>query len=169
MGPRFYWGPGIWSGRIRGAHALPPPLFFWPITSVFFSHRTPAFDRTPSRCQPVIDWIAHFGPCETPQNSPKLWMMGVIGVDGACSPPRWNRLFGFFSKNFPQFSKILTKRANCSQNFLWVYVIFRKKIFMMCGLIRTHVSGLIGSERKTTLSLITKRSRTRSRNGRFST
>ena len=27
MGPRFYWGPGICAGRIRGAHALPPPLF----------------------------------------------------------------------------------------------------------------------------------------------
>ena len=64
------------SGRIKGAHALPPPLF-WPITSKEFlriaRQRLTAHQR--SIALPACDWsdwIARFGPCETPQNAPKL-------------------------------------------------------------------------------------------------
>ena len=73
------WSTITWAPGFSGAHALPPLLFpdqsqAWDFlashanvqlhTSVQRSIALPACD--------LSDWIAHFGPCETPQNAPKL-------------------------------------------------------------------------------------------------
>ena len=103
--PRFWWGPEFERGESEGPTHFCDQSQAWGYFASYASVQQ-------SIVLPVCDWsdwIAHFGPCETPQNASKLWpadptyLFLELGFTHYSSPPTWNLTLSCWQLFDPQY------------------------------------------------------------------